>query len=232
MADNHRRRPVKAAGPPPPPAAGSAEQSADGTKGFSRRDFLKGAGVAVSAGTMITEGLLGAATAAAADTGVAGPGPVPFTLHINGNAHQVQLEPRVTLLDALREHLDLTGAKKVCDRGSCGTCTVLLDGKAAYSCCVLAIEAQHYEITTIEGLAPEGELHPVSAAFVEHDAQQCGFCTPGFVVAVKAFLDRHPEPTYEQVTAGLGGNLCRCGTYMGVREAALDAAKRLRAGRA
>jgi aerobic-type carbon monoxide dehydrogenase small subunit (CoxS/CutS family) len=132
----------------------------------------------------------------------------------------------------LRDHLDLTGAKKVCDRGTCGTCTVLLDGKAAYACNVLAIEAQHYEITTIEGLAAEGELSPVSHAFVQHDAQQCGFCTPGFVMAVTAFLKRHPNPSYDEVTAGLGGNLCRCGTYMGVREAALEAAKRMSAGRA
>ncbi|HKM90307.1 MAG TPA: 2Fe-2S iron-sulfur cluster-binding protein, partial [Candidatus Acidoferrales bacterium] len=118
------------------------------------------------------------------------------------------------------------------DRATCGACTVMLDGKAVYACSVLAIDAQHYEITTIEGLAAEGQLSPVSAAFVEHDAQQCGFCTPGFVMAVTAFLKRHPNPTYEEVTGGLGGNLCRCGTYMGVREAALDAAKRLSARRA
>ena len=201
------------------------------SKGFSRRAFLKGAGVAVSAGVIVTEGLLESAQAAAG-TKVAGPGPVPITLKVNGKSHSLELEPRVTLLDALRDHLDLTGAKKVCDRGTCGTCTVLLDGKAAYACNVLAIEAQHYEITTIEGLAAEGELSPVSHAFVQHDAQQCGFCTPGFVMAVTAFLKRHPNPRYEEVTAGLGGNLCRCGTYMGVREAALEAAKRMSAGRA
>ena len=202
-------------------------------KGFSRRAFLKGAGVTVSAGVIATEGLLAPAAASAKPLpgALAGPGPVPITLKINGKTHNLQLEPRVTLLDALRDHLDLTGAKKVCDRAVCGSCTVLLDGKAAYSCGVLAIEAQHYEITTIEGLAAEGELSPVSAAFVDHDAQQCGFCTPGFVLAVTAFLKEHPNPSYEEVTAGLGGNLCRCGTYMGVREAALDAAKRL-AGRA
>ncbi|MBI3484395.1 MAG: (2Fe-2S)-binding protein, partial [Acidobacteria bacterium] len=140
-------------------------------------------------------------------------------------------EPRVTLLDALRDRLDLTGAKKVCDRGACGSCTVLVDGKAMYSCAMLAIEAQGREILTIEGLAPEGELHPISAAFVENDAQQCGFCTPGFVMACKAFLDKNPNPTEAQAKKALGGNLCRCGTYIGVRAAVLDAAVRMKGGR-
>jgi len=213
---------------PSPPDTEAPDENA---KGFSRRSFLKGAGVAVSAGVIVTEGLLETARAAAEAKPV-GPGAVPITLKINGREHSLEVEPRVTLLDALRDHLDITGAKKVCDRGTCGSCTVLMDGKAVYSCCVLAVAAQHSEITTIEGLAAEGELSPVSAAFVEHDAQQCGFCTPGFVMAVTAFLKQHPNPSYEEVTAGLGGNLCRCGTYMGVREAALDAAKRLSAGRA
>ena len=221
------RRPPGAASPP---GSSDSADAAD-SKGFSRRAFLKGAGVAVSAGVMVTEGLLD--TAVAADRSAAmGPGPVPITLNINGKSHSLEVEPRVTLLDALRDHLDITGAKKVCDRGTCGACTVMLDGKAVYSCSVLAIAAQNHEITTIEGLAAEGELSPVSQAFVQHDAQQCGFCTPGFVMAVTAYLKEHPNPTYEEVTAGLGGNLCRCGTYMGVREAALDAAKRIRAGRA
>jgi len=217
-------------GTSPAPDDHEAEECVD-SKGFSRRSFLKGAGITVSAGVIAAEGLLKTA-AAAADAKVVGPGAVPITLKINGTEHSLELEPRVTLLDALRDHLDLTGAKKVCDRAVCGACTVLLDGKAVYACNVLAIAAQHHEITTIEGLAAEGALSPVSAAFVQHDAQQCGFCTPGFVMAVTAFLKEHPNPSYEEVTAGLGGNLCRCGTYMGVREAALDAAKRLSAGRA
>ena len=199
--------------------------------GVSRRGFLKGAGVAVSAVTMLREGLL-PSPVAAAEAKTAGPGAVPMTLRINGQAHAVTLEPRVTLLDALRNHLDLTGAKKVCDRATCGSCTVIVDGKAVYACTVLAIEAQGRDIQTIEGLAPEGELHPVSAAFVDHDAQQCGFCTPGFVMAAKSFLDKNPKPTREEVSSGFGGNLCRCGTYVGVREAVLDAAGRMRAGRA
>ncbi|MGA2987020.1 MAG: (2Fe-2S)-binding protein [Terriglobia bacterium] len=199
-------------------------------EGFSRRDFLKGASMAVSTG------LLAAPEAAVAaqehPPEVLGPGAVPITLQINGKAHSLKVEPRVTLLDALRNQLDLTGAKKVCDRGVCGACTVILDGRPVYACNVLAIEAEGQRIETIEGMGTEEHLHPVMAAFVEHDAQQCGFCTPGFVVACKAFLDKHPNPTREDVEHGLGGNLCRCGTYAGVREAVLEAANTLKGGRA
>jgi len=199
-------------------------------EGFSRRDFLKGASMAVSTG------LLAAPEAAVAAQeqapGVLGPGAVPITLQINGKTHNLKVEPRVTLLDALRNQLDLTGAKKVCDRGVCGACTVILDGRPVYACNVLAIEAEGQRIETIEGMGTEEHLHPVMAAFVEHDAQQCGFCTPGFVVACKAFLDKHPNPTREDVEHGLGGNLCRCGTYAGVREAVLEAANTLKGGRA
>jgi xanthine dehydrogenase YagT iron-sulfur-binding subunit len=141
------------------------------------------------------------------------------------------VEPRVTLLDALRDHLDYTGAKRVCDRGTCGACTVILGGKAVYACSVLAIDAQGKRIETIEGLSSGRQAHPVVAAFVNNDAQQCGFCTPGFVMAAKAFLDGNPSPSYEQVKSGLGGNLCRCGTYMGVRKAVLEASKSMKGGR-
>ena len=197
---------------------------------FTRRDFLKGASVAVSSGLLITEAH--AAAAPPAPEAVAGPGPVPVTLRVNGKARKLNLEPRVTLLDALRDHMDLTGAKKVCDRGVCGSCTVILDGKPVYACNLLAIQAEGHDIVTIEGLSRDGELHPVMAAFVDHDAQQCGFCTPGFVVACKAFLDKHPNPTFEEVEEGLGGNLCRCGTYVGVRQAVLEAAKSMKGGKA
>ncbi|MBI1940566.1 MAG: (2Fe-2S)-binding protein, partial [Acidobacteria bacterium] len=177
-------------------------KTAEEIAALTRRDFLKGAGVAVSGGLLTGE----AAGAAAPEMAgkVLGPGPVPFKLHINGKAYKLNLEPRVTLLDALRNHLDLTGAKKVCDRATCGACTVLLDGKPVYACGVLAIEATGREITTIEGLSHGNHLHPVMEAFVEHDAQQCGCCTPGFVVACKAFLDRHPNPTLAEVEKGLG----------------------------
>jgi len=199
-------------------------------EGFSRRDFLKGASMAVSTGLLATP--KAGATAPEQEPGVLGPGAVPITLQINGKPHSLKVEPRVTLLDALRNRLDLTGAKKVCDRGVCGACTVIMDGRPVYACNLLAIEAEGHNLVTIEGLSTEDKLHPVMTAFINHDAQQCGFCTPGFVVACKAFLDKHPDPTREDVEHGLGGNLCRCGTYAGVREAVLEAAKTLKGGRA
>jgi xanthine dehydrogenase YagT iron-sulfur-binding subunit len=181
--------------------------------------------VGIGGGALGTAVLEEPASAAAVAGKTAGPGPVPITLTINGKPHNVNLEPRVTLLDALRNHLDITGAKRVCDRGVCGACTVLLGGKAVYACHVLAIDAQGQEIQTIEGLSAGGKLHPISEAFVNNDGQQCGYCTPGFVMATKAFLDKNPNPTYEQVKQGLRGNLCRCGSYVGVRKAVLDAAR-------
>jgi xanthine dehydrogenase YagT iron-sulfur-binding subunit len=171
------------------------------------------------------------AEAAQGASGVVGPAAVPIALKVNGKSHNLTIEPRVTLLDALRDRLDLTGAKRVCDRGTCGACTVIMDGKVVYACSVLAIDAQNKDIQTIEGISTTGKLHPVSAAFVNNDAQQCGYCTPGFVMAAKGFLERNPNPTQEQVEKGLGGNLCRCGTYVGVRKAVLEAAKEVRGGR-
>jgi len=196
--------------------------------GFSRRGFLTSVGVtggALTTGILTTE----APARAAAPTAV-GPGPVPFTLTINGKPYKVSLEPRTTLCDALRNHLEFTASKRVCDRGTCGACTVIVDGKAVYSCTVLAIDAQGRKIETLEGISTPEHPHPVSQAFVNNDAQQCGYCTPGFVVAAKAFLDHNPNPTYEDVKHGLGGNLCRCGTYVGVRKAVLEAAKQRHGG--
>ncbi len=199
-------------------------------KGLSRRAFLsRSAGLAVA--TPVVTGMgLAAPAGPAADVKILGPGKVPVALRINGKPHTLSIEPRVTLLEALHDQLDYTGAKKVCDRGTCGACTVLLGGKPVYACSVLALEAQGKEVVTVEGLATEGKPHPVQAAFVEHDAQQCGFCTPGFVVAAKAFLDRNPNPTTEQINKGLGGNLCRCGTYSGIRQAVLAASKAAKGG--
>ena len=191
---------------------------------LTRRDFLRGASVAVSGGLLVS-GSGAAASPPDAAPEILGPGEVPITLKINGESRNLSLEPRVTLLDALRNNLDLTGAKRVCDRGTCGACTVIMDGKAVYACDVLAIEAQGHDITTIESLSHDGHLHPVMQAFVNNDAQQCGFCTPGFVMACKALLDKHPHPSLAQVEHGLGGNLCRCGTYQGLKKAALEAAK-------
>jgi len=203
-----------------------SHRSPQSQPGFSRRGFMRGVGITTGAlGTGLLEH---DAEAAPAPAGSAGPGPVPITLNINGKPVNLTVEPRVTLLDALRNRLDLTGAKRVCDRGTCGACTVLLNGKSVYSCSVLAIDAQGKAIETIEGIAEPGKMHPVSAAFWNHDAQQCGYCTPGFVMACKAFLAEHPSPTLEEVERGLGGNLCRCGTYMGVREAVLEAARTMK----
>jgi xanthine dehydrogenase YagT iron-sulfur-binding subunit len=188
------------------------------TLGFSRRDFMKisavTAAVPLVLGTKVVE-------AAGEDVTIHGPGKVPVTLNVNGKKLSAELEPRVTLLDAMREQFDLTGAKRVCDRGACGACTVLLDGKPVYACSVLAIDAQGAKITTIEALAEGDALSPVMQAFVAHDAQQCGFCTPGFVVATTHFLQQHPKPSAEDIRHGLSGNYCRCGTYDGIRAVAL-----------
>jgi len=204
-------------------------KSAVAKEALTRRDFLKGAGVAVSGGLLAGER---AAAAPELKTDIVGPGAVPVTLRINGRPQKLALEPRVTLLDALRNHLDLTGAKKVCDRGTCGACTVLLNGKPVYACSVLAIEAQGKEILTIEGLVASGKVQPIMNAFVERDALQCGFCTPGFVVATKALLDKNPNPSVQDIEKGLGGTLCRCGVYVGIREAVLDAAQAMKGGTA
>ncbi len=195
--------------------------------GLSRRQFLKISGV--SAAVPLAAPLVASASALALETAddstVQGPGKVPVTLTINGKSKSAQLEPRVTLLDALRDQFELTGAKRVCDRGTCGACTVMMDGKAVYSCSVLAIDAQGHAITTVESLSEGANLHPIQQAFIDNDAQQCGFCTPGFVMAMKAFLDHHPNPTPEEVKHGMGGNFCRCGTYAGMRAAVMQAAK-------
>src|SRR5205807_348375 len=164
--------------------------------------------------------------AAGEDVAVHGPGKTQMSFSINGKKYIAQLQPRVTLLDALRDSFDLTGAKRVCDRGECGACTVLLDNKPVYACSVLAIEAQHKPITTVESLMSEGRLHPVQQAFIEHDASQCGFCTPGFIVSCKAFLDKNPHPSPDDIRRGLAGNLCRCGTYEGIRKAIAQVAQK------
>ena len=181
----------------------------------SRREFLKIGTIAAAAPAVLGTH----AAEAQATPKVLGPGPVAVTLTINNKKYTAQLEPRVTLLDAMRERFELTGAKRVCDRGECGACTVLMDGRAVYACSILAIDAQGRQITTVESLGAPENLHPIQRAFIEHDASQCGFCTPGFVVAAKAVLDKHPHPTPEQITHGLSGNFCRCGTYQGLREA-------------
>jgi xanthine dehydrogenase YagT iron-sulfur-binding subunit len=189
------------------------------TPAFSRRSFLKTAGVGAAATTMVGVGARGEAAT------VLGPDAVTLSLKVNGAVQPVTVEPRVTLLDALRNHLDLTGSKQVCDRGGCGACTVLLDGEPVNSCLILAADAEGHEITTVEGLGTPEKMSPLQAAFVEKDALQCGFCTPGFVVAGTALLAKHASPTLDEIKAGLAGNLCRCGTYGRVFEAVQAAAK-------
>jgi len=194
----------------------------------SRRGFIKGLGTGAAGAAVLGSGAAleraSEAEAAAAEGGAAGPGPACFTLTINGQSKALQVEPRTTLLNALRNHLDLTGAKLVCDRGSCGACTVHVDGKPVYSCMMLAIDAQGKKITTVEGLGTPERMDPVQAAFVDNDALMCGFCTPGLVMSVRALLNKTPKPTLEQVREACAGNLCRCGTYPRVFDAALAAA--------
>lgn len=195
----------------------------DDRSGVSRRDFLKISTIAAAVPVVSGPKMV---MAAGEQVPVHGPGKVPMTFQVNGKSYKATLEPRVTLLDALRDSLDITGAKRVCDKAECGACTVLLDDKSVYACSVLAIEAQGKKITTVEALMEGGKLHPIQQAFVDNDASQCGFCTPGFVVACKSFLDKHPNPTPEDVRKGLSGNLCRCGTYAGIREAIAQSARK------
>jgi xanthine dehydrogenase YagT iron-sulfur-binding subunit len=200
---------------------------------FSRRAFIKGAGAAAAAASLIS-GTTPLPAEVAADSplkpgdGVAeriGPGAETFELKINGAARKLTVEPRVTLLEALRNHLGLYGTKLVCDRGACGACTVHLDGNPVVSCMMLAVDARGHEIVTIEGLGTPDRMDPVQAAFVEADALQCGFCTPGMVMSVAALLQHNPLPDIEAVKRAVAGNICRCGTYPHVFNAALAAAK-------
>ena len=198
--------------------------------GVSRRKFLKGTGVALT--IPLVAGGEKVVKAAGAEVKIFGPDKVNITLTVNGSPKQASVEPRATLLDTLRNDLDTTGAKRVCDRATCGACTMIVDGKPVYSCTMLAIEAQGHKIETIESLAQGDKLHPVQQAFWDNDAQQCGFCTPGFVMACKALLDKHPSPTEEQIEMGVGGNLCRCGTYVGIKAAVAQAATEMKKTRA
>lgn len=149
-------------------------------------------------------------------------------LKVNGEFHEVAVEPRMTLRDVLRESLGLTGTKNGCSLGNCGSCTVLLDGKPVVSCLLLALEAQGKEILTIEGLSENGQLHPVQQAFIDHSALQCGFCTPGMVLSAKALLDNNPNPTEDEIKEAISGNLCRCTGYVDIVEAISDVSKELK----
>src|SRR6267154_3100555 len=174
----------------------------------SRRFFLKSFGTSAAVAATAQVEAVAAELEKANTEKVYGPGTVPISLQVNGKPLKLQVEPRVTLLEALRNHSNLTGAKEVCDRGTCGACTVLLDDKPVYSCSKLAIEAQNFKITTVEGLTENGKLSPVQQAFIDQDALMCGFCTPGFIMATVAFLEKNRNPTEAQVKKGLDGNIC------------------------
>jgi xanthine dehydrogenase YagT iron-sulfur-binding subunit len=200
--------------------------------GVTRRSFLRGVGVAaVSAEAMLARATQAAEPAAAeanpaALNTVIG-GPIKISLNVNDQQRAVTVEPRTTLLSALRDHLEpaITGPKLVCDAGTCGACTVLLDGKPVYGCSVLAIDAVGKKVTTVEGLGTPERMNPVQAAFVEKDAMMCGFCTSGFITSISALLRDHPNAGEQQVREACKGNFCRCGTYPHIFEAAAAASK-------
>src|ERR1700734_1380167 len=190
------------------------DSPSDGLK-FNRRNFLRTTGVVGLAETIAVP--LEAQTQSA--PAAVGPGDVPVRLNVNGRQIDLMIEPRVTLLDALRMRANLTGNKRGCDRGACGACTMIVDGRAVYSCSTLAIEVQGKQIRNVDGLANADQLHPVQQAFCDKDALMCGFCTPGFIMASVALLEKNSNPTPEQIKKGLDGNICRCGTFSRIFEA-------------
>jgi len=192
--------------------------------GFSRRDFLKGSGAAVAA-TAVANTARDSVAEETTPTNLIAAKKTKITLNINGKDYQVEVEPRVILLDVLRNDLGFTGGKDVCDTTNCGACTVTIDGKATYACSRLAVECVGKKIRTVESLSGDGKYDEVIHGFVKHDAMQCGFCTPGFVMASRAYLDKNPKASLDDVRKGLGGNICRCGTYAGITANALEIAK-------
>lgn len=198
-------------------------------KHVTRRDFIKGVGGG-AVGAAIVPKLLGQDDASLQTT----EGKIPvyskkkITITVNGKKRTLEVESRETLLDVLRDRLNLTGAKRTCNQGECGGCTVLLEGKPIYACLYLAICADGMEIATIEGLAEGNKLHPVQQAFIDKDAYQCGFCTPGFIMASEGFLQNNPSPNLDEIKKALSGNICRCGNYVHIFEAVTEAAKKMR----
>lgn len=215
-----------------------------GKTAISRRNFLKGVGTGTVAAAVAPTVLIGAEKAAEAQAGEAITS-ATIQLNINAKMYEVEVEPRTTLLTVLRDgidtggnHVDLTGAKLICDRGECGGCTVMVGGKSVYACMMLAIDAQGQQITTVEGLADwagsgdpalqgRDTLHPVQEAFIQHDALMCGFCTPGFVVSAASLLSENKNPSLEEIKVGLSGNTCRCGTYPFIFDAVKTAARKM-----
>jgi len=197
------------------------------TEGISRRKFIKGFSGSVVGSTMLVHAL----PAMTGDNKPGGKpdhqGKLPLFMKVNGKPVNLLVEPATTLAEVLRNHLQLTGTKIVCNHGECGACTVLLDGKAIYSCHLLALDAAGKEITTIEGLLEGEKLHPIQQAFVERDGMQCGFCTPGQILAAQALLLKNPHPDPQQVKDAMAGNLCRCAAYPKIVDSVLAAAEKI-----
>ncbi|MGE5305127.1 MAG: (2Fe-2S)-binding protein [Alphaproteobacteria bacterium] len=198
------------------------EDSRDSHVKFTRRDFLRGMGTSAIAATMVTAEVSLPRNA----QGALPPGlrEAEIRLDINGQLHRVRVKSHWTLLDVLRKEFGLTGTKRFCDRGGCGACTVILQGKSIYACSRLAIEADNKKIVTIEGLGDEQTIHPIQRSFIEYDGLQCSFCTSGMIMSVKAFLDTTPRPSIDQMREALSGNICRCSAYPKILQSAMAAA--------
>lgn len=202
----------------PPPTHGGEDRFK-----VSRRSFIQTLGASAAAGALQAKAAALVEEKQPDGPPTLGPDPVAIELKVNGKAIAVTLDPATTLLEALRLHAGLTGTKEVCDRGACGGCSVIIDGKLMVSCMLLAVDAVGSEITTVEGLAKGDQLDPIQEAFVKHDAMQCGFCTPGLVMASRSLLNDIPKPTLDQIKHWLSGNICRCGTYTNIFNAVLEA---------
>jgi len=206
-----------------PEPGGTELREGSGNGGVSRRSFMQTLGISAGASALAVAQESASATATEGGVSIVGPEPVAIELRVNGEAKRLMVDPATTLLEALRSELGMIGTKEICDRGACGGCSVLMDDRLTSACMTLALDAEGSEITTVEGLEKDGKLDPVQTEFIRHDAMQCGYCTPGLVIASRALLNENPKPTLEEIKEGLAGNLCRCGTYTNVFNAVLDA---------
>ena len=200
----------------------SSKELPDGHNGVSRRSFIKGVGVGVVTTSVLPAAVTGCGDMRSPEEGVT---EAAITLNVNDQSRRVTVESRATLANTLKHEFDLTGTKVVCDRGECGGCTVLIDGEPVYACMILAIDVAGKEIVTIEGLARDGELSPVQQAFIDYDAYQCGYCTPGQIMAAEGLLKKNGNPDLEEIKRGMSGNICRCAAYQHIFAAVAAAAK-------
>ena len=203
------------------------------SSGISRRNFIKGFGGGMAGSVALTSAITGCHDSPGKGphgSKVRGPDKVALSFKINGQKKTLQVDPRITLLDVIRDQLEFTGTKRVCNKGQCGACTVIMNGKTVLACSLLALDAEGASIQTIEGLAKGEKLHPIQQSFIRHDAFQCGFCTPGFIMSSVALLAENPSPSVEEIKYGVSGNLCRCGAYPNIFKAVDDAAKTIQKG--